>query len=406
MAGRRTTRPAGTGRAGLRLATRPVSGYRRGRVEIGVYIHFPFCRSRCGYCEFYSTASDGDLPHRAYADAVLAELERRAPEHAGSEPSLGSVYVGGGTPSLWKPAELARVLDGVRRAFPAHDRGDPEVTVEANPGAGMTDGLEQLRAAGVNRLSIGVQSLDDRVLALLGRSHTAAQARRAVARARATGFPSVGCDLMAGTPDQPLAHHLEQLERLLELEPDHVSVYSLTLTPHSPLGRAGLAPAASDLAAEMLEQGRARLEAAGLPQYEVSNYAAAPFRSVHNRGVWAGRPYLGLGAGAHSMRWEGPVNLRTVNPPVSQYLAGRGGQTERVEEPLSRFEVVMLGLRTVDGVDREAYRRRFGADLLQHYAEKLPQLASWGLIAVEPRAVRPTARGIWFADEIAVRLLG
>lgn len=404
MAGRRTTRPVGAWPGGAAADNGPGVGISSPGVEIGVYIHFPFCGSRCGYCDFYSTACESnDIPHRAYADAVLAELERRAPEHAGG--ALGSIYVGGGTPSLWQPAELARVLDGIRRAFPAQG-GDPEVTVEANPGTGTADGLARVRAAGVNRLSIGVQSLDDRVLALLGRRHSAEQARQAVALARAAGFASVGCDLIAGTPDQTLPHHLEQLERLLELEPDHLSVYTLTLTPGSRLARAGVAPVASDLAAEMLEHGRARLAAAGLPQYEVSNYAAAAFRSVHNRGVWAGRPYLGLGAGAHSMRWDGPANLRTVNPALSPYLAGEAGRTERVELPRARFEVMMLGLRTVEGVDREAYRRRFGADLLQHYGQELAELASWGLICLEPHAARPTARGIWFADEIALRLLG
>jgi oxygen-independent coproporphyrinogen-3 oxidase len=370
-------------------------------MRVGVYIHFPFCAARCGYCDFYSTTEA--VPHRVYADAVLRELSRRAPDHEGD--TLESIYVGGGTPSLWRTEQLARVLAGVSAAF---DRqvGEVEVTVEVNPGTVDREQLEGLRAAGVNRISVGVQSMVDATLRMLGRRHTAAEAGQAVRAARRAGFENVGCDLIFGLPGQTVEQHLEAIRRLTDLGPDHVSTYCLTLAASSPLRRAGRRPVDEDRAAEMMEQGREALAALGYPQYEVSNFARPRFRVRHNLGVWACRPYLGLGAGAHSMRWRGRMNLRAHNPELAPYLEGREATVELCDEGRSRFEALFLGLRTVEGVDRRAYRRRFDVDPVREHAEELEALQADGLVERTPDRVRPTRRGIWFADEVALRLLG
>jgi len=368
----------------------------------GVYVHFPFCLDKCGYCDFASLACRPErIPHRRYAQAVLRELGLRGAAYASGE--LRSVYFGGGTPSLWRSAELRRVLDAVRAHF--RPAADIEVTVEVNPATLGAEGFEQLLDAGVGRVSLGVQSLDDEMLRLLGRIHDVAAARRAVRDARAAGVQNLSLDLMAGLPGQSLAHHLRQLDELLELAPEHVSVYGLSLSRQAPLGRAGFAPAPAELQADMLEAGAEALERRGLAQYEVSNFAPSERRSRHNGLVWAGWPYLGLGASAHSMWPEGSSTLRQANPALAGYLRQAAPTVERVEEPTSRHEVLFLGLRTVDGVQRASYRRRFGADLLDHFGPGLRVLEEGGWITVRPERVAPTRRGLWLADELVLRLM-
>jgi oxygen-independent coproporphyrinogen-3 oxidase len=391
-------------------------------VQLGVYIHFPFCLRRCGYCDFASCASEAAaIPHTRYADAVLRELDARATAFAAHE--LRSVYFGGGTPSLWAPAEVARVLAAVRASLGA--AAELEVTLEANPGTLAAGACAVLREAGVNRMSLGVQSLDEAALRLLGRIHSAKQARAAVAQARREGGVRLSCDLIFGLPGQSLAHHLGQLDELCALGPEHVSAYALSLAADAPLRErsraAGLAPAPEELVAEMMVAGRERLARAGFPQYEVSSYAPRPARSRHNALVWAGHPYLGLGASAHSMLPLGRANLRSANPPLARYLDAPivlpeadgdaaqatvvGSSVELVAEPSSRFEQMFLALRTVDGVDRAAYAARFGADPLAHFRDPLEELAAQELVTLDADRIAPTARGILYADELALRLL-
>jgi oxygen-independent coproporphyrinogen III oxidase len=377
----------------------------------GVYLHFPFCRSKCGYSDFASVATE-EIPQERYARFLLRELSTRAESYAAGE--LCSIYVGGGTPSLWDPGELARVLDDIRRTFVSC--AEPEITLEINPGgAGVS--LERLIKIGINRLSVGVQSLDDEMLRLLTRIHDGAEARTLVLQARRVGFTNINCDLIFGLPGQTLSHHLEQLRRLLELRPTHISTYALSLSEKAPLRRAGFAPADPDLQAEMMEAGRELLEEAGYPQYEVSNFAPEAYRSVHNTLTWAGRPYLGLGASAHSMCAEGSSTLRVANPPWPDYLEApllldawlvpivQGSAVEILDGHAARFEMIFLGLRTVEGLDRRAYRERFDGDPLDHFGSSLLELFSHDLISLGEDRIAPTRRGIWFADELALRLL-
>ena len=379
--------------------------------SFSVYVHYPFCRGRCGYCSFPTTAPHS-APQGEYRAAVLRELDHRAAQYQGGQ--LRSIYVGGGTPSLWRWQELAQVVGEILGRFDAP--AGVEITAEANPSSLHPEWIEGLLEAGINRLSLGLQSLDDQVLALLGRRHRAREARHAVQMVRRAGCTNVSCDLIFGVPGQSLEQHSQQLEQLVQLAPEHLSAYGLTLSPDAPLHRSGKRPVADEQLAEMMEAGRKQLATAGYRQYEVSSHCRPRRRSRHNSLLWAGRPYLGLGALAHSMTYDGPLTLRLRSSPPERYLKqwsrgaeappgpGYGGMLERVPEDASRLELVMLGLRTTCGVDRAHYRSRFGADILQHSAQAVARLTAAGLLAVDDHSLRPTRGGIWHADELALRI--
>ncbi len=367
---------------------------------LGVYIHFPFCRSRCGYCDFPTSATKR-IPQRAYTDALLGELRRRAESYQGRR--IASIYLGGGTPSLWRPAQAERLLSAALGAFQLGPDG-VEVTAEVNPGDITPRLMAGLAEAGVNRISVGVQAMDDRLLADLGRRHTAQQARRAVADARGHGIRNISCDLIFGLPGQTVAGHLEQLERILSLEPEHLSTYALTLAEGSQLSKHGWREASPDLLADMMDAGRELMAARGLPQYEVSNFAPPSRRSRHNLLYWQGAPILGLGAHAHSTLPHGQRTRRAVNSATRGYLAAQPEQWEEVNLEAARFEMIFLGLRTVRGIDRGAFRKRFGVDPAQLHQASFQRMQDAGLVRIDEASIAPTERGIWLADELALSL--
>jgi oxygen-independent coproporphyrinogen-3 oxidase len=391
------------------------SGALEAGLPLGVYVHFPFCGVRCPYCDF-AVDTRADIPHDAYADAVIAELGARRPwfEEAGP---LVSIYFGGGTPGLWRPDALARVLAAARAAF----AGGPEpleITIEANPGEVDEARLAELRAAGVNRLSLGLQAVEDRLLRALGRNHDAAAGPAAMRAARAAGFDNVSLDLIFGVPGQSLDDWRRAVDGALALAPEHVSAYALTIergTAFGALDRAGKLPRPGDDAvAEMFEHARAALPAAGLAAYEVSSYARPGRRSRHNGLYWSGAPYLGVGASAASFRpLAGGGGWRFSNPRATDtYLASAraGGGSPRALHVERRTpadlenEALWLGLRTSDGVDRARHRARHGRDPLDGRDEPARRCADAGWLAVDDARVRLTDRGFLFADEIATRL--
>lgn len=417
---------AGRGASDERAAIAAAGELDRAR-PLGVYVHFPFCSARCPYCDF-AIDTRPEIPHRDYADAVLAELRARAP-HFGAGAGLprvrlASVYFGGGTPGLWRAEELARVLDAVCAAFVA-EASRLEITVEANPGEVGAAHLRALRSAGVNRLSLGVQSLSDAALRAIGRAHDADGARAGIARARAAGFDNLSCDLMFGLPGQTLADWRADLDALVALGPEHVSAYGLTIERGTPFGarvRAGrLAAPDAELQAAMYAEAQERLGAAGYAQYEVSSHARPGRRAVHNSLYWTLDGYLGLGCSAASFRpLCGGEGVRSTNPRATDsYLrevaraagAGRPPGPARVERRTRQeleSEALWLGLRTADGVDRAAHARRFGADPLATpaRARAAAACAARGWLEITPARLRPTAVGFRFADEVAVRLWG
>jgi oxygen-independent coproporphyrinogen-3 oxidase len=370
----------------------------------GVYIHFPYCRKRCPYCDFAVHARQR-IPHDRYADGVIAELALRAPSFEGRR--AVSAYFGGGTPGLWRPDCIGRVVAAVRERFAL----DGEVTVEANPDDLPREQLDGLRAAGVDRLSIGVQSLQPKHLATLGRLHGPDEARRAVRDARAAGFVNLSLDLMFALPGQTLAELDADLDGLLALEPDHVSIYNLTIeerTAFHALARRGeLKVPESGLAADMYERVMARLDGAGFDHYEISSYARPGRRAVHNTLYWTGGEYLGLGCSAHSFRRTGEGGERwSVVRNVDEWLKEpRVVETLPLDGAALEREAVWLGLRFLDGIDRAGHARRHGVDPVERHREEVARLVREGLVEVTDSRMKLTPRGVLFADEVGARFL-
>jgi oxygen-independent coproporphyrinogen-3 oxidase len=376
---------------------------------LGVYIHFPYCRKRCPYCDF-AVHARARIPHEQYATAVRRELDARAPLFAPVAGSLVSVYFGGGTPGLWRADCLGSVLAAVRAAFAAP--GAVEVTVEANPDDLPRAHLDALVAAGVNRLSLGAQSLQDKHLHTLGRTHGAAAVERAVADARAAGIAQLSIDLMFALPAQTLTELEADLAGVIALGPDHVSVYNLTVeerTAFGGLARAGLlALPDSGVAAEMYERIDERLRGAGFEHYEISSWAKPGRRAVHNTLYWTGGDYLGLGCSAHSFRRlpDGGGERFSVARSVDKWLHDTAFATREVLDAAAlEREAVWLGLRLLDGIDRAAHQQRHGVDVVAAHAAEVERLVAEGLLVVTPERLRLSARGVLFADEVGARFV-
>jgi oxygen-independent coproporphyrinogen-3 oxidase len=384
---------------------------------LGVYVHFPFCGSRCPYCDF--AVAIRPIPHDEYADGVLSELGRRAAEWKGkSGPGLASIYFGGGTPGLWRPDALGRVLLGARRTFAGN--AELEITVEANPGDFDSANLRDLRALGVNRLSFGAQAFQDRLLERIGRRHDTGAIPRAFEAARAAGFDNLCADLMFGLPGQSMDDWRASLGALCLLAPEHITAYALIVEPNTRFGaldRAGkLDRPGDDLVAAMYTACDEVLTAAGYEHYEISSYARPDRRSVHNSLYWTMGAYLGLGASASSFRpLESGEGWRFSNPrSVGSYLRGvqdfAGAvppeQVELRSPAQLEDEALWLGLRMSDGVNRRAHEQRHGHDPLSlpERATAASACAAAGWLEVTPERLRLLPAGFLFADEVAVRL--
>lgn len=371
-----------------------------------VYVHFPWCLKKCPYCDFASRSiAREQLPHVEYADAVLRELESRAAALAGRR--LVSVFFGGGTPSLWEPAELGRVLAGVRGAF-EEAAPDVEVTVECNPTSLDRTRAAALRRVGVERLSVGVQSTDDARLRFLGRLHDGRGAVEALVAARAE-MDRVSADLMFGMPAQGEAAFRAEVQLLLDLGVDHVSAYALTIEPGTLFGelsrRGRLALAPEDDYAAMYRVAEEVFAARGLGHYEVSNYAAPGQESRHNQHYWRGGAYVGLGAGAVGCLDAGPGRARRWRnePEPPRYMSGREPvETEALGPQELVREALMLGLRTNEGVDLDEVGERAGVDPRRGREAALRRRAEAGDLLDEGRRLRvPRARWLWLDTIVA-----
>jgi len=318
----------------------------------GLYVHVPFCLTRCGYCDFNTYAGLDHLTG-AYVRALAKEAELAAPAWTGMP--FASIFLGGGTPTMLPARSIGSLLRMLRRGFDVEARA--EVTSEANPDTVDAGYLAALRGAGITRLSVGVQSFDLAVLEALERIHSPEAARRAFAAAREAGFDNVNLDLIYGADGESLESWKETLGEAVAIRPEHLSCYALTIEPATPLGRkvaAGLVPPPDpDLQAEMYDLACAALREAGYRHYEVSNWAKPGFECVHNLGYWEERPYLGLGAGAHSFRdgrrWW---NLRPPQQYLGEVEGGRlpiGGE-ELLTDDERRIERLLLGLRMASGI--------------------------------------------------------
>lgn len=376
-----------------------------------MYVHFPWCRKRCPYCDFaIAVAPLEEIPHDVYANALLAELAARAPRFAPGR-VLRSIYFGGGTPALFRPDSIRRVVDAVRAAFSASL--PLEITVEANPNDCSGATLAALQGAGVNRLSIGAQAFDESSLVTLGRDHDAQTSLAAVETARAARFASISLDLIFAVPGRSRDDFRRTLAAALAAGPDHMSVYQLTVESRTSFGEAArrgtLKVATDDACAEQFQDAHDILTSAGFEHYEVSSYARPGQRSRHNSLYWHGGEYLGLGNGAHSFlrlsqdrgaRWashRSVVRYLAERPAPSEIPLSRCGLVAEYDEQDARAlrsDAIWLGLRTSDGVPRAWLEERAVAPLL-----------SLGLLQPSGDRICPTERGLLFADEIGARLL-
>ncbi len=373
----------------------------------GVYIHVPFCRSRCSYCDFATGTYESALAQK-YVRALAHEISAFALD-GGDEPrEVDTIYFGGGTPSMLAPEEIARILAAVRARLRV--REGAEVTLELNPGTVTPEVLLAFRRLGVNRASFGVQTFDDDDLKRLGRVHTAEDARRTLRDLRGAGFDNVSFDLIAGLPGQTLENWSRNLEEALALAPEHLSLYLLEVHEGTPLAdqiKRGFWPAPdADLAAEMYRALAERTRERGYEQYEISNFALTGRESRHNMKYWTGAPFYGFGCSAHSfdgrrLRWSNERDARAYVEPVER--GGGEHVVERVEldEDAASAEALFLGLRLLErGVDLGQHRARFRLDVRERYAEDLQRFADAGLVRLEGDVLRLTPAGALLSNEV------
>lgn len=387
----------------------PVSSRLSAPPGFGLYVHIPFCERKCSYCDFNSGVYGPEVRER-YVRALIHDI--RSSPLAGSPAK--SVFFGGGTPSVLPAASLTLLLDSLRETF--RFEVDAEVTVECNPGtiasermAGETTQafLQNLSAAGVNRLSFGVQSLDADLLKTLGRIHSPDQAIQSVRLARDDGFDNINLDLMFALPGQTQTDVTETLDGALSLQPEHISAYSLIVEPDTPFAvwdeQGRLPRPGEDEEAAMYETVIRTLTSAGYEHYEVSAFARPGKRSVHNAIYWRNEEYLGFGVGAASYV-DGERLTRESRLETYVQLAETGGDPtvwrERLDRRGSMGETMMMGLRILDGVDREAFGRRFGADPCDEFGGEIVRLSEQGLLEVTSGSIRLTHRGLFLANEV------
>jgi oxygen-independent coproporphyrinogen III oxidase len=365
---------------------------------LGLYVHVPFCSAICNYCNFNRGLFDAAVKTR-YVEALLAEIRA-----AGDGSAADTIFFGGGTPSLLEPGEIGAVLAACREAFDLAP--DAEVTLEANPETVTPERLAGFRAAGVTRLSYGVQSFREAELQRLSRLHSAVRAREALHQARGAGFDNVSLDLMMWLPEQTVPQWLESVEALIDLRPEHASLYLLEIYPNAPLrdamarGRWSVAP--DDDAAEMYLSALARLDAAGYAQYEISNVARPGRASRHNLKYWSDGAWLGFGCGAHStrdgVRWRNVASTTEYIPAArgrGQLIAERRvlSEAERLEEAL------FMGLRLAAGLDLKLVESRYGVDVWREYGAELEPFVDEGLLIYDG-GLRLTRPGMLLAHEV------
>jgi len=369
----------------------------------GVYIHIPFCRSRCSYCDFATGIYQESLAQR-YVTALVKELTELEHLQLGSE--IDSVYLGGGTPSLLLPEQVEQILAAVHRRFAIS--ADAEITMEMNPGSLALETLRDFRRLGVNRASFGAQTFDDRELASLGRSHSAAETRQTFFELRRAGFQNVNFDLIAGLPGQTLEGWRRNVQEALTLRPEHLSFYLLEVHQGTPLAaqiRQGRQPAPDDdLAARMYELMLEESCLAGYEHYEISNLCLPGFEARHNTKYWTTAPYYGFGCSAHS--YDGKLRRWANDRDVQRYLelieAGKSPIKESwdLSDQDRQAETVFLGLRLMKGFNVRNYQETFGTDLCERYGEDLERFLDAGLIELRGDLIRLTRSGALLSNEV------
>lgn len=371
------------------------------RKPIGLYVHVPFCVSKCAYCDFASYAGrEADIPR--YVDAVIREITRRGAETG--HPKADTIFLGGGTPSLLDEFQVTRILDALFEAFPIEEGA--EITCECNPGTLTTRFAQALRKAGVNRLSMGAQARQARLLRLIGRIHNWENVIASVEIARKAGFDNINLDLMFGLPSQTVSDVRETLEAGIALSPTHLSCYGLIVEEGTPMCRdvtvGKLALPDEEIDRDMYELARQTLAEHDFHQYEISNFAREGYACRHNVGCWTRVPYLGFGCAAHSFFEE----CRTMNPSkIDAYLAGEEPKTEQISREEARCESMMLGLRITRGVKNGDFTHMHGMSIREAFGEKLDKPINSGLLEWHEGALRLTRLGMDLQNSVLVDLM-
>jgi oxygen-independent coproporphyrinogen III oxidase len=371
-------------------------------MKAGIYIHIPFCKSRCSYCDFATDVYRNNEAVERYVDALVKEISDFESHIPNPESQIDTVYFGGGTPSLLTAPQLEKILNAIHEKFSVEEKA--EFTLEMNPATVTLEKLRDFKNLGVNRASFGVQTFNDLSLKLLARGHDANDARKTFELLRASGFDNISFDLIGGLPHQTLADWEKNLDEALTLNPEHLSLYLLEIHEGTPLAeqiRSRRQPAPDeDLAAEMYEMMVEKTARKGFRQYEISNFSRAGYESKHNSKYWLCEPVLAFGVSAHSFDGkQRRANERDTNAYVSRLEKNESPIVYREETDLAS-EFVFLGLRMMRGVDVVDYENKFGVDLLSKYARDLERLTALGLIEIVENRLRLTSQGALFSNEV------
>ena len=371
----------------------------------GIYIHIPFCKSRCSYCDFATDVYRNNEAVERYVSALCAEIQNSKFKIQNSEDRIETIYFGGGTPSLLSAAQLEKILSAIHQKFAV----EPEIefTLEMNPATVTIEKLRDFKNLGVNRASFGVQTFDDRALKLLARGHDANDARQTFELLRRAGFDNISFDLIAGLPHQTLRDWEQNLDEALRLNPEHLSLYLLEIHEGTPLAeqiRSQRQPKPDeDLAAAMYEMMIGKTADAGFSQYEISNFCRDGFQSRHNSKYWLCEPVFAFGVSAHSFdgkrRW---ANERDTNRYVSLIENETTPVVEinELDEKQLAGEFAFLNLRLTKGLDLDEYKSRFGIDLRENLAEDLARLEDFGLIKYAGNHLKLTRHGMVYSNEV------
>lgn len=374
----------------------------------GIYIHIPFCKQACSYCDFYFLTG-GEL-RQPFVDALVKEIESYAGTRY-SRQTIHTIYLGGGTPSLLNRHQLSQIFEALDQTF---DLQPVEVTMELNPDDVTADYLEMIQDLGVNRASMGVQSFREEILTFMHRAHTPDEALSALEALHKANFPTFTADLIYGNPGQTLNMLSKDIQRLLEFDPPHISAYSLTVEPRTRLGKqvelGRIEPPADDEVSAHFDLVIDQLESAGVKQYEVSNFAKEGKEAVHNSNYWNHENYIGLGPSAHSFWWDEEGAERWGNKPdLKHYLKNSSTQTK--ENPETLFlntlaeERIMLGLRTVRGVSLETLKHTYQYSFNEAQLRWLDYQANKGMVIKDEGRIKMSPEGLKISDLLLVDLL-
>ncbi len=377
----------------------------------GLYIHVPFCRQRCVYCDFYFVTGQRD--HSSFVEALCMELGRAA--HRGFNESVATIYLGGGTPSQLASCDISRILAAADNAFDTSRV--TEITIELNPEDTTATYLRELRELGINRVSLGIQSFFDDDLQFMNRSHNASEAARALELVAESDLDSYSVDLIFGLPKQPRTRWAANLERLAAFDPPHVSTYALTIEPKTPLhkqvARGLVTPETDESVAALYQTTMDTLREHGLEHYEISSFSKPGHRARHNQRYWTHANYLGFGPSAHSFWWDNASaahrwsSVRSLHKYLSLIRSSKDATDNRESLTLETLgeERIMLGLRTAEGIELSVLKDIYGIDLVAVNGKAIESLAQAGLLSCDDGFLRLTDRGKHVCDHVTTRLL-